>query len=58
MEELQGSVKEIKTMQWAGCNGCAAECLKNGGTTITAWLVRLPTVCFVGSMLPVDFASA
>ena len=57
-EEVQEAVREVKVGKAAGLDGCAAECVKNGGVTVVEWLLRLLNVCFLSSMVPIDWASA
>ncbi len=57
-EEVRESVGEVKAGKAAGLDGCAAECLKSGRTTVVEWLVRLLYVCFLSSMMPIDWTSA
>ncbi len=57
-QEVQESVTEMKSGKAAGLDGVAAECLKRGKATVVEWLVRLLNVCFLSSMVPVDWTSA
>ena len=57
-ERVKGTVKEMKAGKAAKLDGCAVECLKRGGKSIIEWLVRLLDVCFVISIVPVDWMSA
>ncbi len=57
-EEVQESVREMKTGKAAGLDGVAAECLKSGGATVVEWLLILLNVCFLSSMVPIDWTSA
>ena len=42
----------------AGLDECAVECLKNVSTSVIMWLVRLLNVCFVTSMVAIDWMIA
>ncbi len=57
-KEVQESVREMKAGKAAGLDGAAAECLKSGGATVVEWLVKLLNVCFLISMVPIDWTSA
>ena len=56
-EEVQGAVKDMKAGKAARLDACAVECLKSGSTSVIEWLVKLFNVCFVTSMVPVDWTS-
>ena len=57
-EEVQTAVNELKNGKAPGLDGCVGECLKAGGASIVEWLVRLLNVCFVTSVVPLDWMSA
>jgi len=57
-EEVQEAVREMKAGKAAGLDGCAVECVKSGGATVVEWLVRLLNICFMSSLVPIDWASA
>ncbi len=57
-EEVQESMKEMKVGKAAGLDGCAAECLKGGRAAVVEWLVRLLNVCFLSSMVPIDWTNS
>lgn len=40
-DELQGSVKEVKTMKVAELDGCVLECLRSVEATVTELSARL-----------------
>ena len=58
MEEVQESLKDMKSGKAAGLDGCTVESLKSGGVTVVECLVRLLNICFLSSMVPIDWASA
>ncbi len=51
-------MREIKAGKAAGLDGVAAECLKSGGAMVVEWLVRSLNVCFLSSMVPIDWTTA
>ena len=57
-EEVERALKETKVGKAPGVDGVRAEMLKEGGVTVVEWLVRVFGVCFVLSMVPVDWVLA
>ncbi len=57
-EEVQESVRKMKAGKAAWLEGVAAECLKSDGATVVEWLVRLLNVCFLSSMVSIDWTTA
>ena len=57
-EEVERALNETKAGKAPGVDGVRAEMLKEGGVTVLEWLVRLFNVCFVLSMVPVDWVCA
>ena len=57
-EDVSGVVNEIKAGKAAGLNGCAVESLKIGGISVIEWLVGFLDVCFVTSIVPLNWTSA
>ena len=58
MAEVETAVKELKAGKAPGADGVVGECLKNGGRSMTEWLVRLFNICFVLGTVPEDWVSA
>ena len=54
-EEVERALKETKVGKAPGVDGVRAEMLKEGGVNVVEWLVRVFRVCFVLSMVPVDW---
>ena len=57
-DEVERALRETKVGKAAGVDGVRAEMLKKGGVTVLEWLVRLFNVCFLLSMVPVDWVCA
>ena len=57
-EEVERALKDTKAGKAPGVDGVRAEMLKEGGETVVKWLVRLFNVCFILSMVPVDWMCA
>ena len=57
-KELKVVVRKIKARKVAGLDGCAVKCLKSGSTSVIKWLVRLLNVCFVTSLVPINWTCA
>ena len=57
-EEVERALKETKAGKAPGVDGVKAEMLKEGGVTAVRWLVRLFNVCFLASMVPMDWVCA
>ena len=55
---METAVKELKAGKAPGADGVLGECLKNGGRSMTEWLVRLFNICFVLGTVPEDWVSA
>ena len=56
--EVNRALNETKTGKAAGMDGVRAEMLKEGGVTVVEWLVRMFNICFILSMVPVDWVIA
>ena len=56
--EVERALKETKAGKAPGVDGVRAEMLKEGGATVLEWLVRMFNVCFISSMVPVDWMCA
>ena len=57
-DEVERALRETKVGKAAGMDGVRAEMLKKGGVTVLEWLVRLFNVCFMLSLVPVDWVCA
>ena len=57
-EEVERALGETKVGKAAGMDGVRAEMLKKGGVSVLEWLVRLFNVCFLLSVVPVDWVCA
>ena len=57
-EEVERALEETKVGKAAGMDGVRAEMLKKGGVTVIEWLVRLLNICFLLSVVPVDWVRA
>lgn len=57
-KEVQDSMRRTKARKAAVSDGCTAESLKSGRVTVTELSLILPNVCFVSSVVPVDWAGA
>ena len=57
-EEVERALKETKVGKAPGVDGVKAEMLKEGGRTVVEWLERLFKICFILSMVPVDWVLA
>ena len=57
-EEVKRALNETKTDKAAGMDGVKAEMLKEGGMTALEWLVRVFDICFMLSLVPVEWVIA
>ena len=57
-DEVVRALKETKGGKAAGMDGVRAEMFKKGGVSMLEWLVRLLNVCFLLSVVPVDWVCA
>ena len=58
VEEVKRALNETKGGKAPGMDGVRVEMLKEGGVTVLEWLVRLFTICFMLSIVPVDWVIA
>ena len=58
IEEVKRALNETKGGKAPGMDGVRVEMLKEGGVTVLQWLVRLFNVCFMLSIVPVDWVIA
>ena len=58
IEEVKRALNETKGGKAPGMDGVRVEMLKEGGVTVLEWLVRLFNVCFMLSIVPVDWVIA
>ena len=58
IEEVKRSLNETKGGKAPGMDGVRVEMLKEGGMTVLEWLVRLFNICFMLSIVPVDWVIA
>ena len=58
IEEVKRALNETKGGKAHGMDGVRVEMLKEGGVTVLEWLVRLFNVCFMLSIVPVDWVIA
>ena len=56
--EVERALRETKVGRAPRVDGVKAEILKEGGVIVMEWLVRLFNICFVLSMVPVDWVLA
>ena len=54
-EEVERALNEMKEGKAPGVDGEKVEMLKGAGVTVLEWLVRLFNICFVLSLVPVDW---
>ena len=57
-EEVKRALNEIQGGKAPGMDGVRVEMLKEGGVTIFEWLVRVFNICFMLSIVPVDWVLA
>ena len=57
-EEVKRALNETKGGEAPGMDGVRVEMLKEGGVTVLEWLVRVCNICFMLSIVPVDWAIA
>ena len=58
IEEVKRAFNETKGGKAPGMDGVRVEMLKEGGVTVLEWLVRLFNICFMLSIVPVDWVIA
>ena len=58
IEEVKRALNETKGGKAPGMDGVRVEMLKEGGVTALEWLVRLFNICFMLSIVPVDWVIA
>ena len=56
--EVKRALNETKGGKAPGMDGVRVEMLKEGGVTVLEWLVRLFNICFMLSIVPVDWVIA
>ena len=57
-EEVKRALNEMKGGKAPGMDGVRVEMLKERGVTILEWLVRVFNICFMLSIVPVDWVIA
>ena len=57
-EEMKRALNETKGGKAPGMDGVRVEMLKEGGMTVLEWLVRVFNICFMLSIVPVDWVIA
>ena len=57
-EEMKRALNETKGGKAPGMDGVRMERLKEGGVTVLEWLVRVFNICFLLSIVPVDWVIA
>ena len=57
-EEVKRALNETKGGKATGLDGVRVEMLKEGGVTVLEWLVSVFNVCFMLSIVPVDWVIA
>ena len=57
-EEVKRTLNETKGGKAPGMDGVRVEMLKEGGVTVLEWLVRVFIICFMLSIVPVDWVIA
>ena len=55
---MRRALNETKGGKPPGMDGVRVEMLKEGGVTVLEWLVRLFNICFMLSIVPVDWVIA
>ena len=58
VEGVKRALNETKGGKAPGMDGVRVEILKEGGVTVLEWLVRLFNICFLLSIVPVDWVIA
>ena len=58
IEEVKRALNEMKGGKAPGMDGVRVEMLKEEGVTVLEWLVRLFDICFMLSIVPVDWVIA
>ena len=56
--EIEKAVREMKPGRAPGLDGCAVECLKQGGMALMEWLERVFNLCLNEGVVPADWRSA
>ena len=57
-EEVEKALRETRVGKAPGMDGVKAEMIKEGGTAVIEWLIRIFRICFSGGVVPVDWALA
>ena len=57
-EEVERALKATKAGKAPGVDGVRAEMMKEGGASAVEWMVRMFNVCFISSVVPVDWMCA
>ena len=55
---MKRSLNETKAGKATGMDGVGSEMLKEGGVTVVEWLVRVRNICFMLSVVPLDWVIA
>ena len=55
---MKRALNETKGSKAPGMDGVREEMLKEGGVTVLEWLVRVSNICFMFSIVPVDWIIA
>ena len=55
IEEVKRALNETKGGKAPGMDGVRVEMLKEGGVTVLEWLVSVFNICFMLSIVPVDW---
>ena len=58
IEEVKRALNEMKGGKAPGMDGVRVEMSKEGGVTVLEWLVTLFNICFMLSIVPVDWVIA
>ena len=58
IEEVKRALNETKGGKAPGMDGVRVEMLQEGGMTLLEWLVRVFNICFMLSIVPVDWVIA
>ena len=58
IEEVKRALNEAKGGKVPGMDGVRVELLKEGGVTVLEWLVKVFNICFMLSIVPVDWVIA
>ena len=57
-EEVKRALNETKGSKTPGMDGVRVEMVKEGGVAVLEWLVRVFNICFMLSIVPVDWVTA